>query len=101
MTFMVEQFLGLVVLTFACYRLACLVAEDVGPWRACEKFRSLFASGWQRQGIECVGCVGFWVSATAVACLAVAGAVPVGYAPTIWLAVSGGICFINRLAPCP
>lgn len=99
MTFTIEQSLGLLVLTFACYRISTALAEDVGPWRIFERFREGFPNGWQYEGICCVGCVGFWVSAIAV--LALSFAVKIDNPTVIWLAVAGGICFINRLAPCP
>lgn len=97
----IEQFLALVVLTFAVYRLSCFVAEDIGPWRVCERFRATLPEGWQRQGVECVGCVGFWIALLAAVNLVLVGVVPHEYGATVWLAISGGVCFLNRLAPCP
>jgi hypothetical protein len=94
-----ESLLGLVVMTFACYRVATMIAEDIGPWRIFWRFRERFPSGWQYDGICCVGCVGVWVSAVATVALTIAGQLE---NPLVtWLACAGGICFLNRLAPCP
>lgn len=99
MTISLEHFLAIVVLTFAEYRISLFIAEDVGPWRIAEQFRELFPDGWKRYGVECVGCVGVSVSLIVALGLAIVGMTD--YPALIWLACAGGICFINRLAPCP
>jgi hypothetical protein len=93
-----EALIMFVLLTLACYRVSLMIAEDVGPWRIFESFREGFPSGWQYDGVCCIGCVGVWVSAVATALLTVLGMIE--YPVLIWLACSGGICFLNRIAPC-
>lgn len=95
-----EQLLALVVLTLAEYRVSLAIAEDVGPWRIFERFRSRFPEGWEREGVECIGCVGIYVSAFGTILVGISGNLPHNAAALVWLACAGGICFINRIAPC-
>lgn len=67
-----SDWLNLIVASLACYRLALLLSDDVGPWRIFSKLRSFLKKEARtntalrksaiHQGIDCIRCDSVWIA---------------------------------------
>lgn len=83
--------LTLLLLTFAVYRVAHVIAVDEGPFSVLDAIRTWIApdqSTWLGRGIRCVACISFW--------LALGAALLIGGSVLDWLAMAGGAFVIHK-----
>jgi len=82
--------IGLAIL--AVYRIAHMIAKEDGPFDVLAWIRGRIdpeQKGWVGRGINCVLCLGFWISLVAFA---------LGGSCLEWLAVSGGVLVLYRMS---
>jgi len=87
--------LDLILLVFAAWRVSFMLVNESGPFKVFEWLRD------QRHLtllLDCLRCTSVWVSGALVAvyCVSFLPSVHFVYAVMVWLAVAGGVCFIDN-----
>jgi len=93
---MTDPWLRCVVATFATYRVAQLIAREDGPGAVLFRLRKRLGNGFWGSLMDCFKCTSVWVAAPFACFVSTANAAEW---LVIWLAVSGGACFLDALRP--
>jgi hypothetical protein len=90
--------LGFVVAVLATWRLAHLLAREDGPFDAVLWLRRRAGDGMWGRLMDCPYCLSLWLAPVPAAWLALQFNASAIHAVLLWLAVSGGACWLERLA---
>jgi hypothetical protein len=85
----------LVIGTLGVWRLTHLLNAEDGPWDVCVTLRRIAGDGVAGQALDCFYCLSLWVSAPLAIVIGSNGIERI----LLWLALSAGAIFLERLAP--
>ncbi len=88
-----HDFYPLALGVLAVWRLTHLLSEEDGPWDVILRLRVRLGQGFLGQLMDCFFCTSLWVAAP----LAVLLGTDPSSMVTLWLALSGGACLLQRM----
>jgi hypothetical protein len=87
------SFLEWILMVFATWRVAHLIAHEDGPFGVIAKLRLRAGNSEWGRLMDCSYCLGLWIAATVMLWPSLHGWRVI----LVWLSVSGGACLLERV----